>query len=358
MRVEDIPAGILKDIRHGVVIPAHPLALTAERKLDERHQRALTRYYLDAGAGGVAVGVHTTQFAIRDPRIDLFEPVLSHASQIVDDFTKRTGRGILKVAGVCGKTGQAVEEAALARDKGYHTALLNLSALQDEDNPALLVHCREVADVIPLFGFYLQPKAGGRLLSHEFWRGFAEIENVLAIKIAAFDRYQTLDVVRAVCEAGREDSIALYTGNDDNIALDLLSRYSFATDSGTRPVRIVGGLLGHWAFWTKRAVELLEEIHSITEGETSVPAKMMTLACQVTDANAVCFDAANGFVGCIPGINEVLRRQGLMRGRWCLDPSEDLSPGQSEELDRIYRAYPAMNDDSFVKENLDRWLRE
>jgi hypothetical protein len=358
MRIEDIPADILEDVRRGVVIPAHPLALTAERRLDERHQRALTRYYLDAGAGGVAVGVHTTQFGIREPGIGLFEPVLSLASQTVDDFTKRTGRGILKVAGVCGKTDQAVEEATLARDTGYHVALLNVSAMRDEENPALLACCREVADVIPLFGFYLQPKAGGRPLSYEFWRELAEIENVLAIKIAAFDRYRTLDVVRAVCDAGRENAVALYTGNDDNIVLDLLSRYSFDTDSGTRSVRIVGGLLGHWAFWTRSAVELLEEIHSITEYDVSVPAEMITLACQVTDANAACFDAANDFVGCIPGVNEVLRRQGLMRGRWCLDPAEDLSPGQSEELDRIHHAYPTMSDSSFVKENLERWLRE
>ena len=358
MRIEDIPAGILERIRRGVVIPAHPLALTAERRLDERHQRALTRYYLDAGVGGVAVGVHTTQFAIREPRVGLFEPVLSLAAEIVEDFRRRTGRGILKVAGVCGKTDQAVSEATLARDRGYHVALLNLSALHDESDPALLAHCREVAGVIPLFGFYLQPKAGGRLLSYRFWRGFAEIDNVLAIKIAAFDRYQTLDVVRAVCDAGRENDIALYTGNDDNIVLDLLSRYRFETPSGTRSVRIVGGLLGHWAFWTRRAVELLAEIHSVTESDAPVPAEMLTLAGQATYTNAVCFDAANGFVGCIPGINEVLRRQGLMGGRWCLDPNEDLSPGQSEELDRICRAYPAMNDESFVKANLERWLKE
>lgn len=358
MRIEDIPADIRENVRRGVVIPAHPLALTAERRLDERHQRALTRYYLDAGAGGVAVAVHTTQFAIREPGIGLLEPVLLLASETVDDFTKRTGRGILKVAGVCGKTDQAVEEATLARDHGYHVALLNLAALRDERDPALLACCREVADVIPLFGFYLQPKAGGRPLSYEFWRGFAEIENVLAIKIAAFDRYRTLDVVRAVCDAGRENAVALYTGNDDNIVLDLLSRYSFEADSGTRSVRIVGGLLGHWAFWTRTAVELLEDIHSITENDASVPAEMMTLACQVTDANAACFDAVNDFVGCIPGVNEVLRRQGLMRGRWCLDPAEDLSPGQSEEIDRVHRAYPTMSDSLFVNENLERWLRE
>jgi len=358
MGINDIPARIRDNVKRGVVIPAHPLALGADRKLDVRHQRALTRYYLDAGAGGVAVGVHTTQFEIRDPRIGLFEPVLSLASETIDDFCERTGREILKVAGVCGKTPQAVIEATLARDKGYHAGLLNLAALRDEDNPALLAHCREVSGVIPLVGFYLQPKAGGRLLSYEFWRGFADIENVLAIKIAAFDRYQTLDVVRAVCEAGRENDIALYTGNDDNIVPDLLCQYRFETASGTKSARIVGGLLGHWAFWTKGAIELLEHIHSITEKNAPVTADMLTLGGQVTDANAACFDAANGFAGCIPGINEMLRRQGLLQGRWCLDPNQELSPGQNEEIDRICRAYPAMNDDSFVRENLDRWLRD
>jgi hypothetical protein len=358
MTIKDIPARILENVKRGIVIPAHPLALNADRKLDVRHQRALTRYYLDAGVGGMAVGVHTTQFEIREPRIGLFEPVLSLASETIDSFRERTGRGILKVAGICGKTSQAIKEATLARDNGYHVGLLNLSALRDEDNPALLAHCREVAGVIPLFGFYLQPKAGGRLLSYEFWRSFAEIENVLAIKIAAFDRYQTLDVVRAVCEAGRSGDIALYTGNDDNIILDLLCRYTFETPAGKRSTRIVGGLLGHWALWTRSAVELLDEIHSIIECDAPVPADMLVLAGQVTDANAACFDAANGFVGCIPGINEMLRRQGLMQGRWCLDPNQKLSPGQNDELDRISRAYPTQNDDSFVKKNLDRWLKD
>jgi len=356
MTIKDIPARILENVKRGVVIPAHPLALNADRTFDVRQQRVLTHYYLDAGVGAVAVGVHTTQFEIRDPRSGLFEPVLSLASETIDAFCERTGRGILKVAGVCGKSEQAVKEATLARDTGYHAGLLNLSALRDEDNRALLAHCREVAGVIPLFGFYLQPKAGGRLLSYEFWRGFAEIDNVLAIKIAAFDRYQTLDMVRAVCEAGRAGDIALYTGNDDNIVLDLLCRYTFETRSGTRSARIVAGLLGHWALWTRRAVELLEEIQSITANDAPVPAEMLVLAGQVTDANAACFDAANGFGRCIPGINEMLRRQALLKGRWCLDPRHELSAGQNEELDRICRAYPTMNANSFVSENLDRWL--
>ena len=358
MMVKEIPQRILENVKRGIVIPAHPLALTADRKLDARYQRALTRYYLDAGVGGIAVGVHTTQFEIREPGIGLFEPVLALASETVDAFCKRTGNAILKVAGICGKTKQAVKEATLSLDNGYHAGLLNLAALRNADVPALLAHCREVAGVIPLFGFYLQPKAGGRPLSYDFWRRFTEIDNVLAIKIAPFDRYQTLDVVRAVCEAGRENDIALYTGNDDNIVVDLLSEYRFQTTSGTKSARIVGGLLGHWALWTRSAVELLEQIHLITENNAPVPAEMLVLAGQVTDANAACFDAANGFVGCIPGINEMLRRQGLLKGRWCLDPSHELSPGQNEELDRICSAYPRMNDDSFVREHLDRWLRD
>lgn len=358
MRIQDIPPGIIDSVKRGVVIPAHPLVLDANRRFDERRQRALTRYYLDAGAGGIAVGVHTTQFEIRDPTVDLYEPVLALASATVDDYCAQTGRGVLKIAGVCGGTPQAVSEAMLARDSGYHACLLNLGALADDEVPALLEHCREIAGVIPLFGFYLQPAAGGRLLPLGFWRRFAEIENVLAIKIAPFNRYQTLDVVRAVCEAGREQDIALYTGNDDNIVVDLLTAYRIETAHGTRTARIAGGLLGHWAFWTKQAVELLDRIHAITERDAPIPADILTLATQVTDANAVVFDAANGFAGCIPGIHEILRRQGLMEGRWCLDSSQELSPGQSEEIDRIYSAYPAMNDDSFIMENLGRWLQD
>lgn len=358
MKVKDIPARVLEDVRHGVVIPAHPLVLNAERQLDVRHQRALTRYYIDAGVGGIAVGVHTTQFEIREPGVGLLEPVLALASETADARASATGRSVLKVAGVCGRTGQAVEEAMLARDAGYHAALLNLGALADEDNDALLAHCREVSGVMPLFGFYLQPKAGGRVLPHGFWRQFVEIENVLAIKIAPFDRYRTFDVVRAVCEAGREDDIALYTGNDDNIVVDLLTEYRIETSTGGRSARIVGGLLGQWALWTRHAVEMLKEIHSIIEKGTPVPSEMLTLACRVTDTNAAFFDAANDFVGCIPGIHEALRRQGLMGGRWCLDPTMDLSPGQAEEIERVHRAYPALNDDAFVQENLERWLED
>jgi len=321
-------------LREGVVIPAHPLALTAERKLDERRQRALTRYYLAAGAGGVAVGVHTTQFEIRDR--GLLAPVLELAMEEL-----RRAESI-RIAGIVGKTVQAVKEAELAVRLGYHAGLLSLGAMASSSVPELLEHARTVASVIPLFGFYLQPAVGGRVLPYEFWRAFAEIENVLAIKIAPFNRYQTIDVIRAVAESGRE--IALYTGNDDNILLDLLTPYRF----DNKTLRIVGGLLGHWAVWTRRAVELLEQRYRMRDS--------LTLAIEITDSNAAFFDAANGFRGCIAGIHEVLRRQGLLAGRWCLNPREDLSPGQMEEIDRVYRAYPHLNDDDFVRQHLDEWL--
>jgi len=332
--------GWKETLLRGVVIPAHPLALDANRKLDERRQRALSRYYLAAGAGGLAVGVHTTQFEIRDPKVGLLEPVLSLAIEEL----KRAGR--IAVAGVVGKTRQAVAEAELAARLGYHAGLLSLGALRDASVSELLEHVRAVAAVIPVFGFYLQPAVGGRVLPYSFWRGFAEIENVVAIKIAPFNRYQTLDVVRAVAESGRAREIALYTGNDDTIVTDLMTPFCF----GGETVRIVGGLLGHWAVWTKRAVEMLEAIHA---GTLEDP---LRLAAQVTDANAAFFDPANNFHGCIAGIHEVLRRQGLMQGRWCLNPAEDLSPGQSEEIDRVYSAYPHLNDDTFVAEHLDEWL--
>jgi dihydrodipicolinate synthase/N-acetylneuraminate lyase len=320
----------------GLVIPAHPLALTADRKLDERRQRALTRYYLAAGAGGVAVGVHTTQFAIRDPKAGLYRPVLELAME------QMRGRGVVKIAGVIGPTAQAVAEAETARALGYDCALLSLAG-RDGD---LIAHCRGVAQVLPLFGFYLQPAVGGRVLPYSFWRKFAEIENVAAIKIAPFNRYQTIDVIRAVADSGRTD-IALYTGNDDNILADLVTPYRF----GSRTLRITGGLLGQWAVWTHRAVELLAEA-----GSSGATAAILQRNIELTDANAALFDAANGFHGCIAGIHEVLRRQGLLAGRWCLDPNEELSPGQMDEIDRVCRAYPGLQDDTFVREHLDSWL--
>ena len=333
----------------GQVIPAHPLALTANRTLDERHQRALTRYYVDAGAGGIAVGVHTTQFAIRHPRHGLYRPVLELAAETATSWRRGKTQPFALVAGVIGETQQAVAEAEIAASLGYHVALLGLGALPAATEDELIAHCRAVADVLPLFGFYLQPAVGGRVLSYGFWRRFAEIENAWAIKIAPFNRYQTLDVVRAVADAGRDD-LALYTGNDDSIIADLLT--PFPVTSGTR--RIVGGLLGQWAVWTRGAVELLERAHSANTD--AVGAHWLRDNAALTDANGAIFDAAHAFDGCIPGIHEILRRQGLMEGIWCLDPAETLSPGQREELDRVCRAYPELADDAFVSENLDRWL--
>jgi len=345
-------ASLRERLRAGLVIPAHPLALTQSRKLDERRQRALTRYYHAAGAGGIAVGVHTTQFAIRQH--GLLKPVLQLATETAAVSDATSGRRTIRIAGICGPTKQALSEAQLAHELGYHAGLLSLAALRNASEDELLHHCRAIAEVIPLFGFYLQPAAGGRLLPFSFWRRFAEIENVVAIKIAPFNRYQTLDVVRAVAETSRDD-IALYTGNDDNIALDLLTEYAIPTKRGETRLRITGGLLGHWACWTRRAAELLEECRRWRGGET-IPASLLTLSAQITDCNAAFFDAANGFAGCIAGIHEVLRRQGLLAGTWCLDPNEQLSRGQGAEIDRVYRAYPHLHDDSFVREHLDAWL--
>jgi hypothetical protein len=340
----------------GQVIPAHPLALTAGRKLDERRQQALTRYYHAAGAGGIAVGVHTTQFAIRSPEHALFEPVLQLATETLAACDAASGRRTLRIAGICGPTRQAVAEASLARRLGYHAGLLSLGALPDASDDELIAHACALAEVIPLFGFYLQPAAGGRLLSRSFWQRFVEIENVLAIKIAPFNRYQTLDVLHAVAEVGRED-IALYTGNDDTIVIDLLTEYVIATPRGERRLRFAGGLLGHWACWTRQAVALLEECRRWW-GCPTIPASLLTQAAQITDCNAAFFDAAHGFAGCIPGIHEVLRRQGLLEGTWCLDPDERLSPGQADEIERVCRAYPQLNDDLFVRENLATWVGE
>jgi hypothetical protein len=331
------------------------LALNSNRKLDERRQRALCRYYAAAGVGGLAVGVHTTQFAIRDPKIGLFEPVLELVAEEMTRSDQNRSVPLIRIAGVCGRTEQAVREAEQARLLGYHAGLLSLGAMRDSDLPELLAHCRAIAEMIPLVGFYLQPSVGGRVLPYAFWRQFAEIENVVAIKIAPFNRYQTLDVVRAVTESGRED-IALYTGNDDNIVLDLLTPFGFSVESKPRERRVVGGLLGHWSVWTRCAVELLNRCHKTVENGGDISAGILRLANEVTDSNAAFFDAANGFAGCIAGLHEVLRRQGLLEGIWCLDPDEALSPGQVEEIDRVYRTYPHLNDDNFVAEHRDSWL--
>ncbi len=362
-------ADLRRQLHQGLAIPAHPLALMASRKLDERHQRALTRYYVAAGVGGLAVGVHTTQFAIRDPKVGLFKPVLELAKEEMDRAvlhsgphsplcgtdtprpSSRTGDcadySLVRIAGVCGETKQAITEATLIRELGYHAALLSLGAMRDADEDALLAHCRAVAEVIPVVGFYLQPSVGGRVLPYAFWRRFAEIENIVAIKIAPFNRYQTFNVVRAVIEAGRDD-IALYTGNDDNIVADFLTPFRIAG----KERRIVGGLLGHWSVWTQRAVELLERCRN-----ADATPELLRLGVEVTDSNAAFFDAANGFSGCIAGLHEVLRRQGLLEGLWCLDEQETLSPGQLAEIDRVHRAYPHLHDDDFVATHRDEWLK-
>lgn len=340
----DIRTRLLK----GGVIPAHPLALTAERKLDERRQRALTRYYSAAQASGVAVGVHTTQFEIR--KAGLFEPILELAFDEIRR-SREHDREFTAIAGVCGRTTQALGEAEFARSFGYDAALLSLGAMASASTEELIEHCKAVAAVIPVIGFYLQPAVGGRVLPFEFWTRLAEIPNVVAIKIAPFNRYQTLDVVRAIASAGRSSEIALYTGNDDNIVVDLLTKFNF----GKTSARIVGGLLGHWAVWTRSAVLLFRQL---AEAGDRIESELLTLAQQVTDMNAAIFDPANNFRGCIPGIHEVLRRQGLLAGRWCLDPEEELSPGQSEEIDRVCQVYPRLSkpDDDLISENLSRWL--
>jgi dihydrodipicolinate synthase/N-acetylneuraminate lyase len=338
----------------GQVIPAQPLALDANRRFDEKHQRALTRYYIAAGSGGLAVGVHSTQFEIREPQHALFEPVLELASQTIDEELQKSPRDFVKVAGVCGSTPQATREAETARGFGYDAALLSLAALKNASDDELIAHCKTVSQTIPIIGFYLQPSVGGRILSYEFWRKFAEIENVVAIKMAPFNRYQTIDVVRAIVESGRDD-IALYTGNDDNIVIDLLTNWQFEREGKKVTRQIVGGLLGHWAVWTQKAVELLDEVKAARTQE-KLDANWLSRAIEVTDSNAAFFDPSHQFAGCIPGIHEVLRRQGLMQNTFCLNPHEILSPGQSEEIDRVYRAYPQLNDDKFVRENLEKWL--
>ena len=349
------PDFVSEILKLGTVIPAHPLALTPERRLDVQHQRALTRYYHAAGAGGIAIGVHTTQFEIRLPQFGLLEPVLALATETISDCDNATGRQTVRIAGVVGPTPQASEEAALSRHLGYHIGLISLAALKDADDDTLITHCLTVAREIPLMGFYLQPAAGGRILPYSFWRRFVDIPNVVAIKIAPFNRYQTLDVIRAVAESGRVDEIALYTGNDDNILMDLITPYRVQTCNGEATVRFSGGLLGHWACWTQKAVALLKRCQAVRDAEV-IPADLLLLAGQVTDTNAAFFDAANNYAGCIAGIHEVLRRQGLMANLVTLNPQECLSPGQAAEIDRVYQAYPHLNDDAFVRDHLDEWL--
>ena len=358
MNTRTLPAldpKLARILQGGVAIPAHPLALTARRTLDERRQRALSRYYIASGAGGLAVGVHTTQFHIRDPKIGLFQPVLSLAREEMDRADRHREQPLIRIGGITGPTAQASREAGILADLGYHAGLLSLAALPHADDDALIAHCSAVGQVLPLIGFYLQPSVGGRRLSYAFWRRFAELPSVVAIKIAPFNRYATLDVVRAVVDSGRDD-IALYTGNDDAIVHDLVTPYRLRSGDNWVERRIVGGLLGHWSVWTRSAVDLLRQCRDASL-RNHTPPDLIRLAPQVTDANAAFFDAANSFRGVIAGLHEVLRRQGLLEGIWCLDESETLGPGQLAEIERVLAAYPHLNDDAFVNEHRDDWLR-
>lgn len=351
------PAGWAQEaIRSGLVIPAHPLALTAEGSFDARRQRALTRYYAAAGAGGVAVGVHTTQFAIRDFGVLLLDPVLRCAADALDEIERAGGPRLVRIAGLCGQTAQAVREAELAAETGYHAGLASLAALAEADIDELIRHCRAIAEVIPIFGFYLQRAVGGRRLGFDFWARFAEIPNVVAVKIAPFNRYETLDVIRGVAAAGRAGEVALYTGNDDNIVADLLTRFDLKVAGTVVSQRIVGGLLGHWAVWTRRAVEAFERLRGTAADDRAVAPEALATGPQVTDCNAALFDVANDFAGCIAGIQHVLHGQGLLSSPRCLDPGETLSPGQADEIRRVRRDYPHLIDDDFVGEHLAEWL--
>ncbi len=349
------PTWVLDRLARGLVIPAHPLALTERRTLDPVRQRALTRYYHAAGVGGVAVGVHTTQFQIREPEHGLLEPVLTLAAETIRDLDRVSNRRTLLIAGVCGRTPQALEEARLARRLGYHAGLLSLAALAGADDDELIEHAMAVAEELPLVGFYLQPAVGGRVLSVDFWRHFAAIPNVVAIKIAPFNRYRTLDVLRGVAESGRAAEVALYTGNDDAIVADLVTPHRVMVEGRDVSLEIVGGLLGHWACWTRSAVDLLERCREARRSG-AIPAALLALGARVTDSNGAFFDARHDFAGSIAGIHEVLRRQGLLANIHCLDPQEGLSPGQSAEIDRVVRSYPELADDEFVREHLDEWL--
>lgn len=353
-----IPKSTLDLIRRGTVIPAAPLALNKNRKFDERRQRALVRYYMDAGAGGIAVGMHFTQFDIRRPGIDLFEPVLRLCAEEVDILSKKSGRPMVKVAGINGRTPEAIKQAELAKALGYDVAIVSMATFSGALEQEMIYHMKELAKIMPLFGFYLLTGVGGIQLPYEFWRELAEIENVVGIKIAPFNRYGTVDVVRAIADSGRADDITLYTGNDDSIIYDFITPYRFGTGDAAQTVRIRGGLLGQWGCWTKRAVELHKRLLRVVDGHDPVTPELLTLSAQITDANAALFDPAHNYAGSIPGVNEILYRQGLLEGTWTLKRDEVLSPGQAEEIDRVCKAYPHLTDDDFVKANLDRWLKD
>lgn len=340
----------------GTVIPAIPLALDEHRHFDERRQRALIRYYLDSGVGGIAAGVHTTQFQIRDPEFNLFELVLQSISKYIDDHAQKTRKIIIKIGGICGKTDQAVREAKFLSATGYHAGLVSIAAMKNETIDSMLKHCEKIAKEIPVIGFYLQPLAGGMVLPYEFWKKFCEIDTVIGIKIAPFNRYRTLDVMRAVAESGRQEKIALYTGNDDAIVYDLISTFRTPVAGTEHVLEIKGGLLGQWSVWTSKAVELFETIRTIKKNNESIPNWLFQYALRLTDSNSAIFDSSHDFAGCIPGIHEILRRQGLLEGTWCLRKEEILSPGQKENIDRICAAYPELQDNRFVQENLQSWL--
>jgi hypothetical protein len=356
MKHSEIPQSVLETIRRGTVIPATPLALTAERRFDERRQRALMRYYIDAGVGGIAVGMHFTQFEIRTPGIDLFEPVLRVCADEIERYAGKASRTVAKVAGISGRTAAALQQAEKARDLGYHFAVVSMAAFNGAMEQEMVHHMRELARVMPVFGFYLLTGVGGIKLPYSFWREVVEIENIIGIKIAPFDRYGTIDVARALAESGREKNITLYTGNDDSILYDFVTPFRFGPPESARTVRIRGGLLGQWACWTKRAVELHEKLRHMADNGDAITPELLTLSAQITDANAALFDPRHNFAGSIPGVNEVLRRQGLLAGIWTLKRDEVLSPGQSEEIDRVIAAYPHLTDDEFVAANLERWL--
>jgi hypothetical protein len=357
MTIDAISPELLSEFRTGCVIPAMPLALKADGQFDTVSQAAVLRYYLDAGVGGIAVGVHSTQFEIRDIP-GFFPQLLSFASRVIDEHTSKTGRSVLKISGICGRTDQARAEAELAAGSGYQAGLLSLTALADRDEGELIQHVRRIAGTIPVIGFCLQKAVGGRRLSCDFWREFSRLDNVLGIKIAPFDRYATLDVVRGVAESGRSGEITLYTGNDDNIIVDLLTPFRITDSRGmVRELKIRGGLLGHWGVWTASAVELFRRIHRLAESREPITPDILTLAQEVTDMNAAVFDPANGFAGCIPGIQEVLRRQGLLESSRTLNPREVLSPGQAGEIDRVCRDYPHLVDDEFIHARIGGWRR-
>lgn len=346
---------VKESLHKGAVIPAHPLALTEDRQLDEAGQRALTRYYIDAGVGGIAVGVHTTQFEIRDPQFNLFEKVLTIA---IEEMKKaQVPNSFIKIGGICGPLEQAIGEAKFIKSIGYDIGLLSMGGLQNVTEEELLHRTGKIAEIIPIFGFYLQTAVGGRILSYDFWRKLANIPNVHGIKIAPFNRYQSFDVVRAVCHSERNEEIAIYTGNDDNIINDLLTTYRITVNGEQVEKQIVGGLLGHWSVWTRTTVDIFNTIKDI-RGTGHIPSELLTLGQEITDANAAFFDPSNQFTGSIAGINEVLSRQGLLKGRWCLLEKEKLSPNQLEEIDRVYDEYPHLHDDAFVKENLAKWFKE